>query len=83
MALYHGYGTIDKEHKTLKPKKSMCSGCYCDFYNYRTGLDGAKECWSFKDAKVVDKTAYPNIHCNASKREKYKKTLSCYHGVNK
>lgn len=31
--------------------KSMCAGCYCDDYNH--GLGGAKECWSFKSARVV------------------------------
>lgn len=81
MALYHGFGTVTKEYKTIKPTKSMCSGCYNNQYNH--GLGGAKECWSFSDAKVVDKLAYPNIHCTSSQRQNYKKTLSCYHGVNK
>lgn len=81
MALYHGYGEVTREYKTLKPAKSMCSGCYNNQYNH--GLGGAKECWSFQDAKVVDKIAYPNIHCTSSQRKKYSKTLSCYHGVNK
>jgi len=76
---YHGYGEIIKEYKTLKPKKEMCYGCYCNDYNY--GLGGAKECWSFKNAKVVDKEAYRDIY--STKRVKIKKTLSCYHGVNK
>jgi hypothetical protein len=83
MGLYHGYGTVTKEYKTIKPNKSMCSGCYDNFYNCG-GVNGStKECWSFKTAKVVDKIAYPNIHCNDSQREKYEKTLSCYHSVNK
>lgn len=77
MAKYHGSGTITKEYKTLKPDKSMCAGCYNDFYNG----EGAKECWSFKRAKVVDKEAYPSIYSTHTK--KYEKTLSCYHGVNK
>lgn len=81
MGLYHGYGETTREYKTIKPAKSMCSGCYCDQYNY--GLGGAKECWMFKTAKVVDKIAYPNIHCTSAQRKKYKKTLSCYHSVNK
>lgn len=79
MAKYHGYGEKIKEYKTLKPTKGMCNGCYCEDYHY--GLGGAKECWSFKTAKVVDKEAYSNIY--AVKKSKYKKTLSCYHGVNK
>ena len=81
MGLYHGYGEVVREYKTLKPNKSMCSGCYNNAYN--CGLGGAKECWSFNGAKVVDKIAYPNIHCTSSQRKKYKKTLDCYHSVNK
>jgi len=77
--LYHGYGEIIKTYKTIKPKKSMCSGCYCDDYNY--GLGGERECWSFKDAKVVDKSVHRDIYF--TKKFKVKKTLSCYHAVNK
>lgn len=77
--LYHGYGEIIKTYKTLKPKKSMCSGCYCNNYNYSLG--GAKECWSFKTAKVVNKSVYRDI--NSTNKIKVKKTLSCYHAVNK
>lgn len=83
MALYHGHGTIIHEYKTLKPCKSMCSGCYDNYYNYQDAIDhtyGAKECWSFKNAKVVDKEAYYSIYDN--KTRVFKKTLSCYHGVN-
>lgn len=32
-------------------KKENCSGCYNNDYNY--GLGGAKQCWSFKTAKMV------------------------------
>jgi len=32
-------------------KKGKCSGCYNNDYNY--GLGGAKECWCFKDAKLI------------------------------
>ena len=31
--------------------KERCRGCHNDVYNH--GLGGAKECWSFKDAKVI------------------------------
>ena len=34
-------------------KQHYCSGCDNDFYNHRTGFDGATRCWSLKDAKVV------------------------------
>lgn len=81
MAKYHGLGTVTREYSSLKPTKSMCNGCYCDLYNH--GLGGAKECWSFNSAKVVDKEAYPSIYATAAERIKVKKTLSCYHGVNK
>lgn len=77
MALYHGYGVITKEHETLKPTKEMCRGCYEDCYNH-SEKDG---CWSFSEARVVDKEAHPDIY--TAEREKYEKTLSCYHGVNK
>jgi hypothetical protein len=33
------------------PDKSMCVGCRNDFYNGQ----GAKECWSFKSAQVVQR----------------------------
>lgn len=80
MTLYHGFGTVTKEYK-MKPEKSQCSGCRDNFYNGNNEY-GVQECWSFKSAKVVDKIAYPSIHCTASQRQTYKKTLSCYHGVN-
>ena len=81
MALYHGYGTVTKEYKT-KPTKVQCSGCRDNFYNGNNDL-GVKECWMFKDAVVVDKIAYPSIYSTGDQRQVYKKTLSCYHGVNK
>lgn len=31
--------------------KSHCQGC--EFYNHRTGFDGATECWMFKEAKLI------------------------------
>lgn len=71
MVRYHGCGTITKEYKTLKPKRDMCSGCHDIIY----------DCWSFESAKVVDKEVYTSIY--ALKPRKIKKTLSCYHGINK
>lgn len=32
-------------------KKDNCIGCYNNDYN--SGLGGSKECWSFKDAKMI------------------------------
>lgn len=56
--------------------KSDCSGCYNDDYN--RGLGGAKECWSFKDAKIVSKL---DIHVDQPppyKHIKPTKRPNCY-----
>jgi hypothetical protein len=78
MARYHGYGEITKKYKKAKKTPSMCCGCYDNHYN--TGKD---RCWSWEIAKVVDKLAFPNIYSKPKERKIYKKTLDCYHGVNK
>ncbi|HDZ60207.1 MAG TPA: hypothetical protein ENH46_00725 [Candidatus Pacearchaeota archaeon] len=44
----------------MKKDKSMCSGCRNNRYNFPGIKDGGapvtcKECWSYKDAKVVKK----------------------------
>lgn len=60
----------------IKKEKAMCNGCYNDDYNY--GLGGAKGCWSFKDAKLIDRI---RIHINQSPpydKTKAEKRLSCY-----
>jgi hypothetical protein len=36
----------------MKMTKDKCSGCRNDFYNDHNPL-GVKECWSFKDAKLI------------------------------
>jgi len=57
-------------------KKENCLGCYNDDYN--RGLGGAKECFSFKTAKLVTKIA---IHINQMPpfdKKSGKKTPSCY-----
>ena len=74
-----GHGNIKREYKSLKPKKSMCRGCRDDFYNGGNPY-GTKECWHFKDAKVVDSEFYPNLNCTAKQTVVIKKTLSCYIG---
>lgn len=71
MARYQGCGKIIREYKTLKPNKKMCIGCHDIIYN----------CWSFDTAMVVDKEAHTSIY--AIEPIIFKKTLSCYHGVNK
>lgn len=75
----HGRGTITKTFNTSVPQKSMCAGCYEDFYNG----EGAKECWSFKKSVVVNKVGYSSIHCANGPDTKMEKTLSCWHGVRK
>lgn len=61
MALYHGYGTVLFEYKTIRPNKSMCSGCYCDFYNHGGIAGQTKECWSFAESKVVELYIHESI----------------------
>lgn len=54
----------------------MCSGCYNDEYNH--GLGGAKGCWSFDDAKIVDRIP---VHINQSPPYDKKNAvpmLNCY-----
>lgn len=75
----HGRGTITMEHKAANPEKSMCHGCYDDFYNG----EGAQECWAFKTARVVNKVGYSSIHCANGPDTKMVKTFSCWHGVRK
>lgn len=42
------------EEEEVSKSKQMCSGCRNDFYNGNNNL-GVSECWSYKDAKVVNK----------------------------
>lgn len=57
-------------------EKSDCSGCRNDFYNDHNPL-GVKECWSFKDAKIV---LAHDIHVDQPPPYKSKPTArpSCY-----
>lgn len=60
----------------MKKTKAACSGCYNDDYNH--GLGGAKECWLFEDAKVIDRI---EVHINQSPpydAKSAKKMLDCY-----
>lgn len=43
----------------MKKSKEACSGCYNDDYN--RGLGGAKECWSYKSAKIIKRLS---VHVN-------------------
>lgn len=55
--------------------KKYCKGCYNDVYNH--GCGGAKECWSFKDAKVVWRK---EVHVDQVPpwKQKAKRTASCF-----
>lgn len=80
----HGAGTITRSFNhpddgPIMPDKAMCRGCHDDFYNGQ----GAKECWMFKKATVVNKVGYSSIHCANGPDTKMEKTLSCWHGVRK
>jgi hypothetical protein len=60
----------------MKKEKTMCSGCYNNDYNH--GLGGAKECWNFSEAKVVDKLAIHVDEPPPYDKTKAKPLLSCY-----
>ena len=72
-----GYGKTIRIYKSLKPIKAMCQDCSDDFYNGHNPM-GIKECWHFRDAKVVDAEFYISIH--SVQPTLIKKTLSCYRG---
>lgn len=76
----HGYGTVTREYIRERPSKAMCSGCRDDFYNDHNDM-GVKECWAFKDAKVVDKVGHTSIHVCGGVNGLMEKTLSCWHAV--
>jgi len=77
----HGHGTVTKEYKTLRPQRSMCSGCYDDHYNHVNKDNGG--CWAFETAKVVNKVGYTSIHVGYGPDGKMTRTLSCWHAVRK
>lgn len=60
----------------MKKNKSMCAGCYNDEYN--NGLGGAKECWSFKDAKVVKRIPVHIDQMPPYDKKSAREMLSCY-----
>jgi len=74
------YGKNVRVYKSLKPQRSRCAGCHDDFYNSNNPL-GIKECWHFKDAKVVDALFYPGTWATDKDQILRKKTLSCYRGT--
>lgn len=64
--------------KELKPKKckSLCGGCYNNDYNF--GLGGAKECWSFKGAKIKKRLPIPNDMRPPYDKNNARYMMSCY-----
>ena len=80
----HGMGTVTRTFnhppsESIAPAKSMCAGCYDNFYNN----EGASECWSFKSAVVCSKVGYSSIHVANGPDTIMEKTLNCWHGVRK
>lgn len=80
----HGSGTITRtwNHPSdgpILPTKEMCHGCRDDFYNG----EGAKECWMFKKACVVNKVGYSTLHVMNGPDTIMEKTLGCWHAVSK
>lgn len=55
--------------------KDMCNGCYNVGYNY--GLGGSKECWSYKNSKIVTGKLVHVEDVPPYKHER-KTYLSCY-----
>lgn|ERR1700688_4661790 len=76
----HGYGSVTREYKKLKPSKSQCVGCFDNFYNGNNPY-GVAECWGFKTARVVDKVGYSSIHVTGGIDGKMTKTLSCFNAT--
>lgn len=75
----HGCGTITQTY-TKKPSLEMCAGCRDNFYNgSNNSVDG--QCWSFRDAEVVDKVGYSSRDVGYGPDVIMKRTLSCWHGV--
>ena len=65
---------------SVKKDKSLCGGCRNDFYNGQ----GAKECWSYKGAKVcarwrLDWWTAPTVPGAFQKVQ----TLDCHHAPGK
>jgi len=61
----------------MKKSKRMCVGCYNNEYNF--GLGGAKECWSYEDAKIVPKITMSINESPPYNKDRAKPTMSCYH----
>ena len=78
----HGFGTIVREYKSLKPSKDLCIGCRDDYYNYG-GNSHTGECWRLSDARVVDKVGHSSLNVVGGPDAIMRKTHSCWHSVRK
>jgi hypothetical protein len=56
---FHALRMVEYFFNQKRIDKSHCTGCYNDEYNY--GLGGASECWSFKDAVLIQRR---KVHIN-------------------
>jgi len=67
-----------KEEYEMGKDKHFCIGCDDNFYNSNNTI-GVKECWHFKDAKVMSKYRV-GWWTPQDKKENFQKvtTLSCY-----
>ena len=64
----------------MTKSKDLCSGCRNDPYNYGgfCEFNKTKECWSFKNAKIVKRREI-SIHASPPHDNKpIKKVLNCY-----
>ena len=60
-------------------KKSNCSGCYNNFYNQGSVDGNTKECWMFKNAKMIWCKLIPNdVYPQEYWKYKKQRLPSCY-----
>ena len=62
----------------MKKTKEMCRGCYNNFYNGNNSY-GVKECWSFKDAKIIDRIEVSIHEFPPYDKKRKRKFLNCFH----
>ena len=60
----------------MKKSKEKCSGCEDNFYN-GNNPHGVKECWRFKDAKIVT-TKKVHVDQVPPWKQKAEPRMSCY-----
>lgn len=60
----------------MNKSKEACSGCYNEQYHY--GLGGAKECFSYESAKIVDKIAVGVDEMPPFDKARARPMMSCY-----